>query len=167
MQIISHTSLIKICDGLPQPLSLFLTSCGRAVGYSARALTFFLRCVSVPLDESGQVPARGMHLCIFSSLLSKNVWERVILEAGDKEQVKCCDGTSHSMTGRGASAVNPGLHQGWRPSPAPHSDPAVTPGARRSRSPDTASRQNKPASEQKPTEPAPVFVQLFIQIQQR
>lgn len=35
MLIISYTSLIKIGDGRSQPLSLFLTSSERAVGYSA------------------------------------------------------------------------------------------------------------------------------------
>lgn len=40
MLLISHLSLIKMGDGLSQPLSLFLPSPGSAGGYSAPALTF-------------------------------------------------------------------------------------------------------------------------------
>lgn len=60
MLLISHLSLIKMGDGLSQPLSLFLPSPGGAVGYSAPAL-MFLSC-QCSRAWPGQIPAGGMEM---------------------------------------------------------------------------------------------------------
>lgn len=59
MLIVSHTSLIKICDGLSQPLSLSLTS-GEGGGQAAQALPVSYKRVP------RQTAAAGRHVHFIS-----------------------------------------------------------------------------------------------------